>query len=221
MLAHLAALLAPPVCLACDGPSRPGAVLCGGCRAALPWIGAGRCRRCGLPAPCAPCPARDAAFDAAWSAVVFDGPARALVHALKFRGALAAADTMAAQIAANVPRRLLRGTVLAVPADRRRRRRRGFDHGAELARHLAERTRLPLAGGLLRAPALPHQLGAGRAERLRRRAVTFDVVAAAPDVVVLVDDVHTTGATLDACALALRAAGARRIVALTYARTLR
>jgi len=221
VLARIVALVAPPACLACEAPSHPGASLCAACRAGLSWIGPGRCPRCGLPQPCAPCPARDAAFDAAWSAVAFDGAARALVHALKFRAAIAAADTMAAQIAANAPRALLNGTLLAVPGDRGRRRRRGFDHALTLASALAARTGLPLARGLLRAPPLPRQLGAGRAERLRRGAVALEVTGVVPERVVLVDDVHTTGATLDAAARALSSGGALRVVALTYARTLR
>lgn len=221
MLARITALLVPPTCVGCGDGCRPGAVLCGRCRAALPWLRPGRCPRCGLPAPCAPCPARAAAFDAAWSAVAYDGVSRALVHALKFRGALACADVMAAQIAANAPSALLAGALVPAPADPRRRRRRGFDHAAVLARALAARTGLQVAHGLLRPRALPRQLGAGRVERLRRRGVELEVRGRVPERVVVVDDVHTTGATLDACARALRAAGARRVVALTYARTLR
>lgn len=221
MLSQLVALLAPPACLACDGPSRVGAVLCAACRATLPWIAAPRCPRCGLPAPCRPCPARAAAFDAAWSAVAYEGAARALVHALKFRNALAAAEAMAAQIAANAPRSLLTGTLTPVPGDLRRRRRRGFDHAAMLAASLAARTGLQLARGSLRAPPLSRQLGADRVQRQRRREAVVTVAGDVDEAVVLVDDVHTTGATLDACARALRGAGARRVVALTYARTLR
>jgi ComF family protein len=150
-----------------------------------------------------------------------EGAARALVHALMSRGALAAADLMAAQIAANAPAGLLAGAVVPVPADPGRRRRRGFDHAELLARALARRTRLPVSRCLVRAPGGERQLGRSRAQRLRTPGGAIAVRRAAPGRVLLVDDVHTTGATLAACARALREAGARNVGVVTYARTLR
>ncbi|MDX6666556.1 MAG: hypothetical protein QOG68_2762, partial [Solirubrobacteraceae bacterium] len=72
MLASLVALVVPPRCLACGAPVAAGRGVCADCHRALAWI-ADPCGRCGLPRPCAPCPAARAAFSAAWAPVAFDG----------------------------------------------------------------------------------------------------------------------------------------------------
>ncbi len=126
MWRHALSLLVPPSCCACGAPTR-GDVLCGACRRALPWLVGSRCERCGLPGRCARrCPAARAAFSRAWAPVAHAGPARELVAALKFRGALRVADAMAAQIAARAPRGLLDGVLVPVPSHRARA------HGARL-----------------------------------------------------------------------------------------
>ncbi|HEU4701372.1 MAG TPA: double zinc ribbon domain-containing protein, partial [Conexibacter sp.] len=171
LLAELGAALAPPACLACRAPLVPaGAPLCRACRGALPWLPDPRCRRCGLPLPCAPrggrCPAAAAAFERAWAPLAHDGPAQQLVAALKFRGALPVARLMAAQIAASAPQGLLTGAVLVpVPLHPARRRARGFDQAALIARTLAARTGAPLAPCLRRDGRPTRQLGADRAAR--------------------------------------------------------
>lgn len=219
MLGPLLDLLAPPRCLSCGAASR--GELCAPCRAALPWLRGG-CPRCGLPRPCAPCPARGAAFAAAWSPVAYAGPARALVLALKERGALPAAALMAAQIAARADAALLAGAVLVpVPAAPARGRRRGLDPAALLAAEVARRRGVGVASCLRRHGPAARQAGASRALRLRAGRLRVDVRATPPPVALLVDDVHTTGATLDACARALLDGGSRTVRAITYARTLR
>jgi predicted amidophosphoribosyltransferase len=222
-LQELIALLAPPTCLACRRPlGAAGPLLCPACTRALPWLRGPGCPRCGLPRHRRNrgCPAAGAAFALAWAPLAYDGVARDLVGALKFRGALPVAKLMAAQLASGLPP-ALRGVdaVVPVPPHRLRRRRRGFDPAGELARALAERLELPLAPCLRRGGGR-RQVGAG--ERARRDPGRLAVRAAAPppERVLLVDDVHTTGATLDACARALAAGGSRWIVAATYARTL-
>ncbi|HEV7805817.1 MAG TPA: ComF family protein [Solirubrobacteraceae bacterium] len=228
MLADLLALVVPPRCAACRAPGRRAdAALCGDCRRALPWLTrTSCCARCALPLPHAArrhCPARDAAFDAAWSAVAYEGVARDAMHALKFQAARPLAAVMAAQIATNAPPALLApgAAVVAVPAHPGRLRRRGFDPAELLARALARRTGLPLVAALRRsgAPAA-RQLGASRELRRAPGRLGFVARGPAPPTVVLIDDVHTTGATLGDCAHALRDAGAQRISAVTWARTL-
>jgi predicted amidophosphoribosyltransferase len=222
MLADLLALAVPPRCAVCRAPgTRPSAALCARCRRALPWLPAERCERCALPRPCGPrCPAADAAFGAAWAAVAYDGAARDAVRALKFARARPLAGVMAAQLAALAPPALLAGgAIVAVPAHPRRRRERGFDPAELIARALARRTGLPLRCVLRRAGGAGRQLGASRAER-RHSELGFAAAGTAPERAILVDDVHTTGATLDACAAALRQAGAGRVSAVTWARTL-
>jgi predicted amidophosphoribosyltransferase len=222
MLPALLGLLVPPACVACRRPPGPGdGVLCPDCRRALPWLGPDACARCGLPGCSRRCPALRLAYDRAWAPLAYAGPVPDLVRALKERGALRVSALMAAQIAATAPPDLLVGGVLVpVPADPARRRRRGLDHAGRIAEELAGRTGLE-AQRLLARGSGPRQAGARRAARWDARRVAMCVrTRAAPRRVVLVDDVHTTGATLHACARALRAAGAQEVRAVTYGRTL-
>lgn len=222
VLEDLVALVAPPTCAACrSGLVRAERVLCGGCRRSLPWLAGERCPRCGLPGRCRRCPARAAAFDRAWAPLAHEGPARALVAALKFHGALPVAGLMAAQIAAGAPPGLLSGVALVpVPLHPARRRTRGLDQAARLARALGARTGCRVVECLRRSGPATRQLGADRTTRLDSRRLAIRAVGRSPPHVVLVDDVHTTGASLDACARALREAGAERVAAVTYARAL-
>jgi len=237
-LAELLALVAPPTCVAC-GSGVPGAevLVCAPCLRALPWLRGRRCPRCGLPRhPARGCPAAGAAFAGAWAPLAYEGSARALVAALKFRGALTVAALMGAQLAAHLPAALRGPPVVPAPADlpaalRRpavvpvpphavRRRRRGFDPAAELAVALAARTGLPETPILRRRDRAPRQVGLGRAQRRHAGRLVIEAIRAPPARVLLIDDVHTTGATLDACARALVAAGCGEVVAVTYARAL-
>lgn len=206
-LARLLAPLAPPLCAACGGWAGAAEPLCVGCRSLLRWLP-------GEPAFLGALPV--------WAPVAYDGPARALVRALKFGGAIQVVDVMAAQIAANAPPALLDADALVpVPPHPSRRRRRGFDQAELIATALGRRSGLPVAACLERHGAAVTQVGRGRAERLAGMA---GAIAAAPGAEVptrplLVDDVITTGGTVGACAGALRAAGCTRPAALAYART--
>jgi predicted amidophosphoribosyltransferase len=153
--------------------------------------------------------------DLVWSLAPYEGVARQLVGALKFGSRIALAAEAAALIAACVPQEVLDGAIVPVPAAPLRRRRRGFDSAEAIAAALARRTGLPLTPCLSRSHGR-RQVGRHRAERLadppRVRSVSPP-----PERAVLIDDVTTTGATLAACANALRAAGTVRVAAVTLA----
>lgn len=201
----IAAGLVPSLCAACGRHCRAEAIVCTRCArrlaAAEPFPGDG-----------------PPGLERAWSSASYEGVARDLVIALKFRRLLPVADLMAERIHWLAPAHLLSGAVVPVPPARSRLRRRGFDPAGELAAALAERLEAPLARCLERSGG-GRQVGRRRAERLAHPA-RVRAVAAAPPSVLLVDDVLTTGATLSSCARALRAAGSARVVAVTFARRL-
>jgi ComF family protein len=224
LVAELIALIAPPGCLACGRAlGYAGERLCGECTRALPWL-RGVCARCGLPTHRGKhCPAAGAAFARAWAPLAYEGVARRLVAALKFRAALAAADLMAAHIAANLPAGLRdpAGVLVPVPALSARRRARGFDPARTLATALARRLERPLSDCLARADRTARQVGASRHERRAPGRIVVRVRGSPPPLAILVDDVHTTGATLADCARALRSGGAHTVGAACFARALR
>ena len=201
-LAHLlAGVIAPPRCATCATACDSAEALCPRCEREL-RRGAGR-------------ELRVPGAGEAWAARPYDGVARDLVHAIKFRRLLPAALRAAGLIAAEAPPTLLEAPFVPVPPDPLRGAWRGFDPAALLARHLADATGAPLSSCLRRGHGA-RQVGRTRRERL---AAGIDVRASGPmpGSAVLVDDVTTTGATLGACALALRTAGCERVGAVVLA----
>ncbi len=216
----LVAALVPGRCLHCHSPARPADLLCAPCRAGLPWLPVTGCRRCGLPFACAPrrCPAARAAFSEAWAPLAFEGPARSLAWAQKERATARVARWLAAAMVVRGPTGWLAGVewVVPAPSDPVRRRTRGTDHALQLASAVGSRLELPVVAALRRpvltAPgAAQHRLS----RRERQRIALPDLVVPVQGTVLLVDDVHTTGATLHAAARALREGGAQRVLALT------
>lgn len=205
LLQVASALVAPPLCAACGRSCRAEAVICTRCSRAL---GAAAPILSGGPQ----------GIDRAWSSAPHEGVARSLVSALKFRRLLPVAELMADRMNWLAPGHLLGGAVVPVPTAPPRLRRRGFDPAGELAAALAANLGAELAPCLARR-GLGHQVGRRRAERIGRPP-QIEAIAESPRSVLLVDDVLTTGATLTACAMALRGAGARRVVALTFTRRL-
>lgn len=222
---ELLAVIAPPSCAACRAVlPRADALVCGDCLRALPWLRGVRCPRCAMPAhgARARCPAEHAAFELSWAPMAYEGSAQRLVTALKYCGALPLADVMAAHLAATAPPGLLGpdAVLVPVPLHPARRRSRGFDQALQLANALGGRRGLPVVACLRRRGAASRQVGGTRVQRRAPGRLEIEAVGCPPARAMLVDDVHTTGATLDACAVALRARGVERVDAITYARTL-
>jgi ComF family protein len=152
----------------------------------------------------------------------YGGVARDLVLGLKFRGRLEAVRPLAQRLADAVRARRIPGDLLVpVPLGARRRRERGYDQAALLAEHLGRRLDVALEpAGLVRRRHTPPQALLGRRRRLRSPKGAFAAhrPRVADRAVLLVDDVLTTGGTARACAVALRRAGARAVVAAVACR---
>jgi ComF family protein len=218
MREKLASLLFGGSCFVCRGAAR--ALLCAQCAAELPRLERPLCPRCALESPggalCGRCLAESPAYDATQAALAYDFPADALVHALKFRGELALAPLLAGLLADKV-----RGErvdhVVPVPLSAARLRRRGYNQAVEIARHLGKVD----IGLCERTRDAPPQMELPYAERQRNVRGAFcctrTLIGAK---VAVVDDVMTTGATLEEMARTLKAAGAVQVVNWVIARTL-
>lgn len=200
---RLVSLFAPPLCTACGTPCPDASVLCRSCGRALEYLGRAAVALGGV---------------SVWAPLAYEGPARAVVRRLKTGGATGLADHMAAAIVANAPPGLLEHPLVPVPSPAARRRRRGFCHALLLAQSLAARTGLPVRPLLERTGDSRRQVGRTRSQRIRRPP-RFRVLEAPRGPALLVDDVVTTGATLGACADALREVGCSCENAVAYART--
>lgn len=233
--AVLADLLFSRNCEGCGRPldCEPGAY-CWECRAELPAVTVPYCRRCGDPAPgeasgdydCAACTERAPAFDWARSAMHYRGAVQRAVRDFKYHGALWLQEEFAGWLEAlwgTCPEdRRAATAVVPVPMHRRRMRARGYNQARLLAEAFARRAGLPCRPRwLARVRATPTQTrltARGRAENVRGCFAAGWRAPLEGARVVLVDDVMTTGATLDECAKTLKRAGAAWVAALTVAR---
>jgi len=239
-------LVFPKRCVVCG---RAGSWLCGSCSGGLRPLPDRRCRRCGAPvragrlhrpgAPddpvvlrpsCPECRGRELRFAAASAAFCYEGPARALVTACKFRALRSLAEEMArlarpafAAACGGAPAGLI---VTSVPAHRGHRLERGFDPAELFARRLARDAGLPYAPLLRRERHGARQSGLGRAARAANVHHAFALREGGIGVVnrlkrvIIVDDVYTTGETLNQCAEALAHVSPEPHV-FTFARTVR
>jgi predicted amidophosphoribosyltransferase len=214
-------LLLPQRCLVCGAA---GPQLCDGCRARLPPLTPPLCARCGAPtawpvARCRECAGRRLAFATARAAVAYDGDVRRLVAGWKERGLRQLAETAAQIVAERLPHPGA-AIVTFVPPDAGRRLERGHHPAERLARSLAAAWELRAEALLVRTGTAERQRGLSLAARRRNVAGAFRATDAR-GAIVLVDDVYTSGATAAASAAALRAAGARRVDVVTFARAIR
>jgi ComF family protein len=223
----------PPLCPSCRDPVGDGAGLCAPCWSKLSPIERPFCEKLGIPFTYDPGPgiysmqaiADPPAYARARAAVRYDEIARAMVHALKYGDRLDLAPVMARWMA-RVGAELLADAdvVVPVPLHWRRMWARRFNQSATLAKLLAGPRGVPVSyAALKRVKATPQQVGLSKTERAANVQGAFRVEPAgkaeiARRHVVLVDDVLTSGATVDACARALLRAGARQVDVLVFAR---
>jgi competence protein ComFC len=213
-------LLLPQRCVVCGCGGRQ---LCAGCREELPRLEPPLCTRCGAPTAwpverCRECTGRRLGFASARAAVGYDAAARRLVHAWKERGLRRLAVEAAQLVVERLPAPEV-DALAFVPADRGRRLERGHNPAERLALELAVAWELPCLS-LLERTRSGRQRGSSAVERRTVRGA-FRAKSAVPRKVAVIDDVYTTGATAAAAATALRAAGARRVEAIAFARALR
>jgi len=216
--------IAPERCLLCGaGDAEHGA--CAGCRADLPWNRVA-CPSCAQPLPavaiCRKCLKRAPAFDAAWTAFVHTDPVRRGVLRLKYAAQFEQARVLGHLMGRALAQREtpLPALMIPVPLPRRRWFTRGYNQALELARAVSRETGVRIdsdAVRLVRAPG--DQIGQTAAQRRRNLRGAFRLERDLSGLhVALIDDVMTTGATLDALARAARKAGAAKVEAWALAR---
>lgn len=212
-------------CALCFGlGARDG--LCPGCRGDLPWLPAAHCPRCALPTPggavCGVCLKSPPAFDAAVCAALYAYPLDAMVRSLKYEGRIALARPLGAILAVAVARQATPDLVLPMPLSGPRMAGRGFNQSLEIARGLGPAWRHRVRHDILeRHGDAPPQAGLPLAGRRRnvKGAFRCEARAVAGRTVALLDDVMTSGATLDEAARTLKRAGAVAVTAWVVART--
>ncbi|MDP2296589.1 MAG: ComF family protein [Pseudolabrys sp.] len=223
----------PPLCPSCREPLGDGAGLCAACWSKLSLIEPPYCARLGIPFLFDPGPgllsmeaiANPPAYDRARAAVRYDDIARSLVLSFKYGDRLDLAPMMGRWMA-RAGRELLSGAdaLVPVPLHWRRLWARRFNQAAALARAISAISGVPvLDDGIRRVRATPQQVGLSKTERGDNVQGAFRVPSGRKPAIagrrlVLVDDVLTSGATVDTCARALLRAGAAHVDVLVFAR---
>lgn len=223
-LRHVADALVPYDCFVC-GKNATGAYVCADCEPELPFHPHAVCPVCAIPtldgAVCGRCLRRAPAYASTRAVFSYSFPIDRMVQALKYQSRLAVATHLGERLARYGPPPGI-DLILPMPLHPRRLRERGFNQAVELARPLARAWGLPLDTALARrsvdtAPqvSLPW---AARRGNMREAFACHGTLAGRS--VLVIDDVMTTGATLDALARVLREHGAVRVCNLVVARTL-
>jgi ComF family protein len=225
--------LLPPACLACDAAVDDAGALCGRCWNELTFLGPPHCACCGHPfefeisgeSLCASCVARRPAYDRARAVLRYDETSRRLLLGFKHADRTHSAPAFGKWLARAGAELVVATDLIApVPLHRWRLFRRRYNQAALLAQALGRETGLPVAIDLLvRRRPTPSQGRKSRAARIRNVAGAFAVRAGRRDRldgrrVLLVDDVMTTGATVEECARVLKRNDAARVDVLTLAR---
>jgi len=231
-------LVFPPVCPLCKtilGGTDKDLIICPSCQKAIRLVRPPVCPRCGLPVPagdgagylCGPCLQERRYFEIHRTSGLYEGALREAIHRFKYEGVFPLVRFFGDLLQPTL-RTLSQdypvAVMVPVPLHIRRLRERGFNQALLLAKELSSRMGIPYAErALKKVKDTPVQIGLKKKERrinLRGAFQVKDQEAIQGKAVMLVDDVYTTGATVNECSRALLKAGAERVAVLTVARAL-
>jgi ComF family protein len=216
--------LFPPRCVGCG---KGGPLLCRECHATLIYLQPPLCRRCSGPIPegtiCRKCRSEVWDLDGVYSVFKYGGAIRQAIIQLKYHNIKALADPLSRFLAEYLKKHSLSfDVIIPVPTHKRRLRERGYNQSSLLARRLSRMTRIPVMEGvLIRTRHTPSQAKSNSVER-RRENIRNAFTCVRRDIsgkrILLIDDVCTSGATLNSCAASLKSAGAASVWGLTLAK---
>lgn len=230
-LLRVQAAVWPPICVLCGGAGREHTFdLCAPCEEDLP-LNVPACRTCAQPLidtassllACGACLSRPPRFDASYCPFRYAYPVDRLVQGIKYRGALAQGRVLGELLARGVQQSRnepLPGMLLPVPLGQRRFRERGYNQAIELGTCVEKRLRIPMhTDVVVRVRETSEQAALDRRERRKNIRGAFAVVRSLPaEHIAIIDDVITTGSTVNELARVLKRAGARRVEVWAVAR---
>ena len=234
LLRRLLHTVFPMHCRTCDNAldDDPIPFFCQRCWDQITPIRSPSCPRCAHPFPspyalrpgyvCGSCRKHPPAYNRAWTPYAYQSPLKEAIGLLKYRGKTQLAPSLARLIAQTTPAPTNVDAILAVPLHADRLREREFNQALLLAYHLGKQWNLPVLTDVLRrTKPTPPQTSLTRRERLKNLRKCFAVTtpsAIEGKIMLIVDDVFTTGTTVNECAKALRKAGAQAVYVQTLAR---
>lgn len=225
-------MLYPPRCVLCyellEEQDREAGI-CPGCRQRLPLIREPACKKCGKELSdetaeyCPDCGNGEHRYERGYALFTYTDEVRGAIVRFKYQNQRENGIWFAGQIAGRYEREIRRmkaDALVPVPLYKRKERQRGFNQARLLAEEIGKRTGLPVRELLVRRRGTAAQKELGREERFANLEDSFVLAPDAgslPSAVILVDDIYTTGSTIDACAAILKKAGVRKIFFLTIA----
>jgi ComF family protein len=225
----------PKVCNHCGDSFRDGLsnVLCQSCFNGIEPYQSPSCDHCGVSLPprafegvvqprCEDCGDWPYYLDQTWSLGSYEGPLRLAHHAFKFGGMEHLKSPIVKKMLSHLPKNFGNGieTIVPVPMSPEKERERGYNPASLLATELSTNLDVPVKSVLKKVRSTVPQRLLARDKRLKNQKGVFQVVGNNPFLkVLLVDDVFTTGATLEECAKILKKAGAQWVCAVVWGRT--
>lgn len=219
VMEKIISLVAPHTCLKCDSE---GSLVCSGCRVMLGADLPSRCYLCYKSTPdnsvCSACK-RKSSLKSVWVRCVYTDIAKQLVRAIKYSRAQNGTKIIAQELKNALPSSMSEYVIVPIPTANTRKRQRGYDHAQLIARELATALDVPCQELLLRL-GTSRQVGSKREDRLRQLDGAFMCKKnkhLKVQKILLIDDVVTTGATIEAAARELRQNGYRDVSAAVFA----